>query len=186
MLPPNKPCVWPRLRPRPHECVFKSLRFHFTENAMKVLRPHDRFQIVLPVHTETMKTTENAFNLLLRMYRRRYTFNCQFPIKLNRSEIPIKNNNNTFSVDILHLGFFKWKWTGTEITWPIDFKSLRFRWIWPVHTKPILLRFQILPLWRVISKVCVFTENGTRKHDKMFAFSNENAFVWTEPNSAMH
>ena len=30
-------------RPRPHECVFKSLRFHFTENAMKVLRPHDRF-----------------------------------------------------------------------------------------------------------------------------------------------
>ena len=28
---------------------------------MKVLRPHDRFHIVLPVHTETMKTTENAF-----------------------------------------------------------------------------------------------------------------------------
>ena len=45
----------------------KSLRFYFTENAMKVLRPNDRFQIVLPVHTETMKTTENAFNLLLRM-----------------------------------------------------------------------------------------------------------------------
>ena len=62
-------CVF---RPRPHECVFKSLRFHFTENAMKVLRPHDRFQIVLPVHTETMKTTENAFNLLLCMCRRRY------------------------------------------------------------------------------------------------------------------
>ena len=32
-----------KLRPRPHECVFKSLRFHFTENAMKVLRPHHRF-----------------------------------------------------------------------------------------------------------------------------------------------
>ena len=37
---------------------------------MKVLRPHDRFHIVLPVHTETMKMTENAFNLLL--CRRRY------------------------------------------------------------------------------------------------------------------
>ena len=42
------------------------------ENAMKVLRPHDRFHIVLPVHTETMKTTENAFNLLLCKCRRRY------------------------------------------------------------------------------------------------------------------
>ena len=36
---------------------------------MKVLRPHDRFHIaVLPVHAETMKTTENAFNLLLCKY----------------------------------------------------------------------------------------------------------------------
>ena len=43
------------------------LRFHFTENAMKVLRLHDRFHIVLPVHTETMETTENAFNLLLAL-----------------------------------------------------------------------------------------------------------------------
>ena len=58
---------------RPHECVFKSLRFHhFTENAMRELRPHDRFHIVLPVHTETIKTTENAFNLLRRKCRRRY------------------------------------------------------------------------------------------------------------------
>ena len=47
------------LRPRPHEYVFKSnLRFHFTENGMKVLRPHGRFLIVLPVHTETIKATE--------------------------------------------------------------------------------------------------------------------------------
>ena len=30
-------------RPRPHECVFKSLRFPFTENSVKVLCPHDRF-----------------------------------------------------------------------------------------------------------------------------------------------
>ena len=37
---------------------------------MKVLRPHD--QIVLPVHTETIKATENVFNLLLRMCTRRY------------------------------------------------------------------------------------------------------------------
>ena len=56
----------------PHECVFKSLRFHSTENAMKILRPHDRFHIVLPVHTETMKTTENDFNILLCKCRRRY------------------------------------------------------------------------------------------------------------------
>ena len=54
--------------PRPQRYVFKGLRFHFTENGMKVLRPHDSFQIVLPVHTETMKTTENAVNLLLRIF----------------------------------------------------------------------------------------------------------------------
>ena len=29
---------------------------------MKVLRPHDGFQIVLPVHTKTIKATENALN----------------------------------------------------------------------------------------------------------------------------
>ena len=39
---------------------------------MKVLRPHYRFHIVLPVHTETMKTTEDAFNLAVRMCKRRY------------------------------------------------------------------------------------------------------------------
>ena len=44
----------------PHKCIFKSLPFHFTENAMKVLHPHDCFHIVLPVHTETMKTTESV------------------------------------------------------------------------------------------------------------------------------
>ena len=39
----------------------------YTENAIKVLRPHDRFQIVLPIHMETMKMTKNIFNLLLYM-----------------------------------------------------------------------------------------------------------------------
>ena len=58
-----------KLGPRPHECIFKSLRFHFTENAMKVLCPRDRFHIVLPVHT---KTTESTFNLLLCKCRRYY------------------------------------------------------------------------------------------------------------------
>ena len=57
------------LRPRSHECVFKSLRFRFTENAMKVLRPHDHFQILLPVHT-ILQVTENATNLALRMSRK--------------------------------------------------------------------------------------------------------------------
>ena len=70
------------------------------------------------------------------------------------------------------------------------FKSLRFHSFRPVHTTPILLRFQIFPLWRAFSKVCVFTENdtsfscgrdGTWKRNKMFAFSNENASVWTGP-----
>ena len=30
---------------------------------MKVLRPHDRFQIVLPVDTKTILATENTINL---------------------------------------------------------------------------------------------------------------------------
>ena len=48
------------------------MRFYFTKNTMKVLHLRDRCHTVLPVHTKTMKTTENAFNLLLRMCRRRY------------------------------------------------------------------------------------------------------------------
>ena len=86
------------LRPRPHECVLKSLRFRFTENAMKVLRPRDRFQIVLPVHTKTMKTTENALSLLLRICRRRYLnlwaansqsslIGARYPIKTTRRSL---------------------------------------------------------------------------------------------------
>ena len=63
----------------------------------------------------------------------------------------------------LFLDFFKWKWTGTgtETTWPIAFNSLRFQLIRPVHTTPILLRFQVFPLWWAFSKVCVFIENDT-------------------------
>ena len=57
-----------KLRPRSHGYVFKSLRFHFIENGMKVLHPHDHFQIVLPVHT--IHVTENATNLTLRMSRK--------------------------------------------------------------------------------------------------------------------
>ena len=32
---------------------------------MKILCPHDRFQIILPVHTKTIKVTENVVNFLL-------------------------------------------------------------------------------------------------------------------------
>ena len=56
---------------------FQNLRFHFTENGMKVLRPHDRFQIVLPVHTKTIQVTENATNLTLRMSRKLSCFHCR-------------------------------------------------------------------------------------------------------------
>ena len=41
------------------------------------------------------------------------------------------------------------------------FESLRFHSFRPVHTTPILLCFQIFPLWRSFSKVCVFIENDT-------------------------
>ena len=82
---------------------------------MKVLHPRDRFQIVLPVHRERMKTkmTENAFNLLLRMCRRRYLninlwactyVNIQLPIHNQASkERDTNKNNNTFSFHILRL-----------------------------------------------------------------------------------
>ena len=70
-----------KFRPRPHGYVFKSLRFHFTENGMKVLRPQDRFQIVLPVHTKTIETAENAINLTLRISRK---FSCDQSISAGR------------------------------------------------------------------------------------------------------
>ena len=87
-----------KFKSRPHECVFKSLRFHFTENAMKMLRPHDRFHIVLPVHTETMKTLSTFYCACVEDVIKFMSVNLQL----------------LFSVDILHIGFFKWKWTGTD------------------------------------------------------------------------
>ena len=120
-----------RLRTRPHGYVIKSLRFHFTENGMKVLRPHDRFQIVLPVHTETMKTTENAFNLLLCMSRKLSCFQWRPSLIFsNESALGLISHDQSFP------------------------KVCVFSE--PVHTKPILLYFQVFPLWRVFSKVCVF------------------------------
>ena len=44
------------------------------------------------------------------------------------------------------------------------FKRLRFQWIQPVHTKPILLRFQIFPFWRAFSKDCVSSKTTHRFH----------------------
>ena len=51
---------------------FQNLRFHFAENGIKLLRPHDRLLVVLPARTKIVKATEHRFNLLLHMCRRRY------------------------------------------------------------------------------------------------------------------
>ena len=61
-------------RPRPHGYVFKICVFISLKTE---LRPHDRFQIVLPVHTKTIQVTENATNLTLRMSRKLSCFHCR-------------------------------------------------------------------------------------------------------------
>ena len=50
------------------------------------------------------------------------------------------------------------------------------------------LRFQMSPLWTPFSNVCVLDENAQcfsvndrRKRIEKYAFSNENASVWTGP-----
>ena len=60
------------------------------------------------------------------------------------------------------------------------FKSLLFT----VHTNTIGLRFQMSLLWRSFSNVCVFDRGSVhdrRKRIEKYAFSNENALVWTRP-----
>ena len=139
-----------------HECVFKSLHFHFTENAIKVLHPHNRFHIFLPVHTGTMKMSENALTFYSACVEGcyfnswAYTFNCQFTIKIDRSEIPIKN---------------KWKSTGTETGTGSETQTL------------ILLHFQNFLLWRAFSKVCVLIFLAWTGHENAAkCLQNENAF----------
>ena len=97
---------------------------------MKALRPHDYFLIVLPVHTETMKTTKTLSTFycayvedVIEIYgHKRSTVNSQSSLIGARYQL----KTTTLSVDILHLGFSKWKWTGTESTWRIVFKSFAF------------------------------------------------------------
>ena len=68
-----------------------------------------------------------------------------------------------------HCGpMFESKWTGTEITWPIVFKSLRSR----SRYRCVFKSFHSGDRFRV---------DGTWKRNKMFAFSNKNALVWTGP-----
>lgn len=93
---------------------------------------HDRFLIVLSVHTKTIKATA-AFNLLLRMCKMRYL----------HSKIPIRTTIR--SVDILHS--FKVDW---------DWNHMTNRWIRPVHTKTVALRCEIFLIWRELPKVCIF------------------------------
>ena len=52
------------------------------------------------------------------------------------------------------------------------------------------MRFHLYPLSRAFSNRCVFDENAQRfsvdrrpKRIEMYAFSNENALVWTGPNT---
>ena len=54
------------------------------------------------------------------------------------------------------------------------------------------MRFHLYPLSRAFSNRCVFDENAQRfsvdrrpKRIEMYAFSNENALVWTGPKSPL-
>ena len=81
-----------------HQYIFKNVRFHFAENGIKILRPHDRFLIVLSASAKMMKATGHGhvFNTLLHMCIRRYLnfkLNIQLAIHNQasyRSEIPLK------------------------------------------------------------------------------------------------
>ena len=67
------------------------------------------------------------------------------------------------------------------------FISMRFR----LSTLMLIcMRFHLYPLSRAFSNRCVFDENAQRfsvdrrpKRIEMYAFSNENAVVWTGPQS---
>ena len=54
------------------------------------------------------------------------------------------------------------------------------------------MRFHLYPLSRAFSNRCVFDENAQRfsvdrrpKRIEMYAFSNENALVWTGPDTQL-
>ena len=64
----------------------------------------------------------------------------------------------------------------------------RFRKVlfFPVHTETRKRRFQKIPLWRALSKSCVFGErchrirvDGSRIRNDKVAFSIENEYAWT-------
>ena len=70
------------------------------------------------------------------------------------------------------------------------FISMRFR----LSTLMLIcMRFHLCPLSRALSNRCVFDENAQRfsvdrrsKRIEMYAFSNENALVWTGSNTGKH
>ena len=56
----------------------------------------------------------------------------------------------------------------------------------PVHTNTLNLRFQKPPLWEAFSETSVFDRisvDGRQKRIKKYAFSYENALVWTGPKT---
>ena len=115
-----------------------------------------------------------------RICRRRYlnlwakTFNCQFTTKLNRSEIPIKTAIRSLSISSI-LDFSNESGLGLRSRDQSFSKVCVFSEFDPSTRSRYFLRFQIFPLWRVFSKVCVFI---------VFVWTgHENASVWTWPQS---
>ena len=96
-----------------------------------------------------------AIHVISVTCKRGRQYNCQFTIKL---EIPIKTTIRSLSIFSI---FVFWM----QVDWYWDDMTNRFQWIRPVHTKPILLHFEIFP--RAFWKVCVFI-----------------VFVWTEYENA--
>ena len=147
------------LRPRPHGYVFESLRFHFTENGMEALRPHDRFQIALPIHTKTIQAFlcrpslifSNESALGLRSHDQSFPKICVF----NYSTRPHETDSVVFS---------------NLSTLESDFKSLRFQLFDPSTRHRYC---------------CVFKSFHSGERFRKFAFSSKVCvFVWTGHENA--
>ena len=138
-------------------------KVYFTENAIKVLHPHDRFHIFLPVHTGMMKMSENALTF--------YSACVEGVISIHEHKHSTANSQSSLIGARYQLKttirFFKWKSTGTETgtgSETHDTDTVAFSNLSILKSVFKSLRFHC------------FCVDGTWKCSKMFAFSNENAF----------
>ena len=89
----------------------------------------------------------------------------------------------------VHTVSYSYRFRLELIVWHQRFRKVSFL---PVHTKTVKQRFQKVPLWRAFSKSCVFgyrfhriRVDDSRIRNKKVAFSNENGYVWSGPETVM-